>query len=121
MTEPEFQFYDLHATVLVEEGGNVYEEVLTPPVCDFCMDTRVRWEYACERFSIGSFGSDGGWLACDRCSALIEAGQKRMLTERSLESWRVRGNPAMKDAGKSLRIMQAAFFRHRQGERQAFG
>lgn len=122
MTDPEFTFYEIHATV-IEEGDNnrLYEASLTPPVCDFCLDTRVKWSYSCEEFVLGTFGSDDEWLACDRCSALIEASETRMLAERALESWRIRGNPPMEDGGDGLRKVQAAFLAHREGDREAFG
>jgi hypothetical protein len=123
MSGPEFEFNDLHVMEIVEEEGKTYQQALTPPVCDFCMDRRVKWEYDCGTFVLvdGEFGSDDGWLACDRCSTLIEADKRLMLAERSLESWRVRGMPAVASILEGIRGMQAGFFEHRQGERQAFG
>lgn len=121
VTDPEFQFYDIHATMLVERGGRVYEEGITPPVCDFCMDTRVRWEYPCATFVHGSFGSDDSWLTCDRCSALVEADERVMLCERSLESWRLRGMIVVPAMRTELLAMQAGFFELRRGPRVAFG
>jgi len=120
---PEFQFYDLHATMMVAEGGRILEQGITPPVCDFCMDTRVRWDYPCEDFVIDSleYGSVEGWAACDRCSALVEADERGLLAERSLESWRLRGMPAHDELSKGVREMQAGFFANRVGERVAFG
>lgn len=123
MADPEFQFLDVMMTEYVEEEGRIYGQAVTPPVCDFCMDCRVKWEYDCGTFVLvdGQFGSDDGWLACDRCSALIEADKRLMLAERSLESWRVRGMPAVASILAGIQGMQAGFFEHRKGERVAFG
>lgn len=119
--EPEFSFYDIRVIQVVEEEGRLYEEGLTPPVCDFCEDTRVRWEYDCGEFVLEELGrgSDSGWLACDRCAALIEALEIDALVERSLKSWSVRMGTEFSDR-VGLRQFQAGFFAHR-GDRRAFG
>lgn len=121
MTGPEFEFGPVHLTKTVEEDGMLFEEAVTPPVCDFCLDRRVRWEYPCRRFVVGLFGSDGPWLACDRCAALIEVGEDQLLAERSHTSWVLRGQPVVAGLIDDLRLMQGGFREHRVGARRAFG
>lgn len=120
MSEPEFVFAPTHVTVLVDgEDGETYEESLTP-ACDFCLDTRVVWDYPCERFSIEEldFGSDGEWCACERCSEYIEQGFLPLLTLRTVRSSSFRGvQHDWRDIENYGRIQQG-FFDHRTGGRK---
>lgn len=120
--DQEFVFAPIHATYVVNEGAETYEEALTP-ACDFCLDSRLMWEYPCETFLIEEidFGSDGEWLACERCSDRIEARDFGGLTARTLKSWTLRigaPQPGMVDA---IGQIQQGFFDHRIGPRTPYG
>ena len=123
MAEREFVFRDVTVQELTTRGGVTEGRALTPPECDFCLDARVRWSYDCDPFECPEFGvaSMDGWAACDRCSALVEAGQREMLYLRSTRSWRVRGLPPNETVFASIRAMHDGFFDNRRGERVAFG
>lgn len=122
MSDPEFVFAPMHATMVVEEGSDLFQEALTP-ACDFCLDTRIKWEYPCERFVIEHlrYASDGGWLACERCSEMIEKGDFGGLSARSLRSWIARHGTMPQGDLDSLAEIQHGFFDHRQGLRIPYG
>lgn len=126
----DFVFPDTHVTRDVEENGTLYREAVTPPICDFCFDKRVRWSYSCATFVVelgtmvgtdATWGSTGGWAACDACSAYIEAGDEAGLIRRAaLSKVEAHGRP------KRIAFIEAAlicrgFLAHRDGEREAFG
>ena len=120
--DQEFSFAPVHATYLVQHGDDTYEEALTP-ACDFCLDTRIRWEYPCKTFFIEEidFGSEGEWLACDRCSERIESGDFGGLAARSLKSWTMRMGAPQPEFVDAVGQIQQGFFDHRIGPRTPYG
>ena len=119
----EFVFDPVQVTVLVDKGDHAETHALSAPACDFCLDSRVRWQYDCGTYVLPEFGfgSEDGWVACDTCADMIEAGDQEGLARRSIRSWTLRGNPPLAVASASIRAIQAGFLKHRQGERRAFG
>ena len=124
MSEPEF-VHGTHITFVRDDPDdpNVGIEDTLTPACDFCLDTRIRWEYDCEDFTMPEIGfaSTLGWVACDRCSELIDAGDVHGLAERSLRSWKVRMGFPAPEGGITIRMIQGGFWSHRSGPRTAFG
>lgn len=120
MDEPEFVFAPVHATRITHEGDHDYEEALTP-ACDFCLDTRVKWEYPCATFWINEidFGSADEWLACEACSERIEAGDFGGLSARSARSWQQRMGPMSAELLDAMGAIQHGFFDHRTGPRKS--
>jgi len=114
----EFVYAPIHATTLSEKGRDLVEEAITP-ACDFCLDTRVRWEYPCADFVLKKiqFGSQNGWLACERCSERIEAGDFGGLGVRSVRSWLNRHGELSRLRFDSIGQIQQGFFDHRNGPR----
>lgn len=49
-------------------------------ICDFCSARNPKWDYE----NYPTENEDGGWAACDTCSALIEAGDRKALEDRSV-------------------------------------
>lgn len=92
-------------------------------MCDFCFDSRVRWEYPCPTFTIAEihFGSEAEWLACDRCAEFIEAENWEELALRSIRSWETRIGEGGEWQTAMIRRIQAGFAEHHEGERTAFG
>jgi hypothetical protein len=121
----EFVYTPVHVTMVEPKGGegDTLETVLSSPVCDFCFDARLRWEYDCETFTVDEigFGSENGWLSCDRCSDLIEAENWEALHDRSIRSWIIRMGGIEEWHVKSIKMIQRGFIEHRVGERTAFG
>lgn len=119
----EFQFPKVHITEVYEEGGSLYEKAKTSPVCDFCFDTRVMWDYATERFFIDEigFGSDEGWALCDVCADLVERGIGAELCARVLRSWAALGRKIDGRAIDEVGMIVQGFFDHRRPGRVAFG
>jgi len=60
-----------------------------PPVCDFCSSKEVTHIHPCPDFTIAhfpfSYGSNGGFLSCEECSKLVDAGDRDVLLERSVK------------------------------------
>ena len=73
--------------------------------CDMCSlpDPNPAWDYVCDSFeglvfattddgpeetvaASASFHSDEGWLLCDACHVLVEAGDKEAVVNRVLDS-----------------------------------
>ena len=54
-------------------------------ICDFCSSPAPAWRYPADSFH-DSFGSQSveDWVACEACHALIVAGDREGLAERSL-------------------------------------
>jgi hypothetical protein len=120
MVDQEFVFAPIHATQIIRgENGHDYEEALTP-ACDFCLDTRIAWEYPCEQFVIDEigFGSNGEWAACERCSELIEKRLLPLLTLRSVRSSIARGQKVDQTTIDNYGLIQQGFFDHRTGPRR---
>ena len=120
MDEPEFVFAPVHATLITQEGDHDYEEALTP-ACDFCLDTRIKWEYPCETFMLPEidFGSADEWLACETCADRIEARDFGGLGARSVRSWQLRVGPMPAELLDAMGQIQQGFFDHRSGPRKA--
>jgi len=95
-------------------------------ICDFCSEPEVAWRYPARNFLAyavaGVVGqSVGDWAACPTCHALIEAGDRKGLSERSLRTL-LDKNPEMRAAASELREQIAGFhqmfFANRLGEAQ---
>ena len=63
-----------------------------------------------------SWGSAGGWLACQICSSLIEAGDRAGLLNRSLVRLGWPRHPIMV---QEVRRLHATFYANRMGDRVA--
>jgi hypothetical protein len=96
-------------------------------LCDFCSEPEVVWRYPARTFLAyalaGVVGqSVGDWAACPICHALIEAGDRKGLSERSLQTL-LDKHPEMRSAASKLRQQIAGFhemfFANRLGEAQA--
>lgn len=118
----EFEFRPVEVHEIVEEDGVTYRNAVTPPVCDFCSDKRVRWEYDCEDFTIADWGSSGQFAACDACSALIEAADWDALKTRVMRSWRVKSGQPLDNQQRydACRIVNG-FVHHYSVGRRGFG
>ena len=65
--------------------------------CDFCSSSNPAWEYPAESFGTDATVDDtltvpllrsaGSWLACQKCSDLIESGDMNTLAKRSLNAY----------------------------------
>ena len=82
-------------------------------ICDFCSEPEVAWRYPTRTFLAyaiaGVVGqSVGDWAACPTCHALIENGDRKELSERSLQTL-LDKNPEMRDAAAQLRQQIAGF------------
>jgi hypothetical protein len=122
----EFQHPKIHVTEIVEEDGELYEQTVTSPICDFCADTRARWEFECERFVIEEpieFASDGPFCACDECARLVDARLGADLSARVVRSWGAAGVPKswILSATDAAGLIVQAFFDHYTPGRKAFG
>jgi hypothetical protein len=93
---------------------------VSTPICDFCSEPDVDWRYPARTFIAyvvaGFVGqSVGDWAACTVCHALIEAGDRTGLLERSL-SRLLEKNPEMRSDGAALReelaVVHRMFFAH---------
>lgn len=117
MNDEEFVFAP-HEMSLSVEGKDIVLSTVTP-ACDFCLDTRVVWEYPCARFVIEElqFGSDDNWLACERCAALIEEVDFERLAARSIRSWNLRHGEMSIGQEAGMRDIQWGFSVNRNGER----
>jgi hypothetical protein len=119
----EFQHPKVHITEIVEEDGELYEQAVTSPICDFCMDERAKWEYECEPFvhEETEWGSDGGWCACDECARLVDGKHLPELSARVVRSWRALGlSPSSKLIDQAGELLQL-FFDHYTPGRKTFG
>lgn len=88
---------------------------MSTSICDFCSAPDVAWRYPAHTFVAyvvaGVVGeSVGDWAACRVCHALIEAGDRRGLLERSLQTL-LEKNPDMRPAEAELRDHIAQFHR----------
>jgi hypothetical protein len=84
-------------------------------LCDFCSDPRVAWRYPAQSFLAyviaGVAGqSVGDWAACRTCHALIQAGDRSGLSERSVRTL-LEKHPEMLSAEAELRDEIADFHR----------
>lgn len=82
-------------------------------ICDFCSEPGVAWRYPARTFLAyaiaGVVGqSVGDWAACPTCHALIEASDRKGLSERSLQTL-LDKNPEMRGATSELRQQISGF------------
>jgi hypothetical protein len=92
-------------------------------LCDFCSEPQVVWRYPALSFLAyviaGIAGeSVGDWAACRICHALIQAGNRSELADRSVRTL-IEKHPEMRVAEAELREQIAQFhvmfFRNRAG------
>ncbi len=92
-------------------------------ICDFCSEPHVAWRYPADSFVAyavaGIVGrSVGDWAACSICHALIEAGDRSALVERSL-SRLLEKHPEMRPDEAELRndlaLLHRMFFAYQTG------
>lgn len=116
--DEEFRFAKHMTEIEVLDDGDAVMTTTTP-ACDFCMDTRIVWEYPCRHFVIPQigFGSDDNWLACERCAEFIEGRFLPNLTVRSLRSWAFRFNEIDNELIDRIGLIQQGFFEHQNGPR----
>lgn len=79
---------------------------MSTSICDFCSAPNVAWRYPAHSFVAyvvaGVVGeSVGDWAACRVCHALIEAGDRSGLLERSIQTL-LEKNPGMRPAEAEL-------------------
>ena len=100
---------------------------MSTSICDFCSEPHVVWRYPARTFIAyvvaGFVGqSVGDWAACSVCHALIEAGDRTGLLERSL-SRLLQKNPSMRSDEGALReelaVVHRMFFAHQSGDDEA--
>jgi len=93
-------------------------------ICDFCSEPHVAWRYPARTFvayAVAGFvgQSIGDWAACSICHALIEAGDRSALLERSLSTL-LDKNPDMRPDEAELReqiaLFHQMFFAHQIGD-----
>lgn len=92
-------------------------------ICDFCSSTPVRWSYPARDFSarhtpgVPDFGSEGAWASCDPCAALVNAGDRDGLAERSANLFRRKYGETMPKAKllDELRSLHDRFWSNREG------
>lgn len=97
----EFQFPRLRVIAEHEEGDKTIGELVGgEAACDFCFDTRVKWDIPIRPFTVDSIGfaSDDDWAACSPCAMLIEIKAWGDLEERIYQSWFAQGvrSPTMR-------------------------
>jgi hypothetical protein len=64
-------------------------------ICDFCSSENVVYRYPCYDDAITvecdgtalDIGSLGDWASCGHCAAIIDAGNRSMLIDRSVDSF----------------------------------
>lgn len=123
MTDDEFVFRPVEVHELTREDERDVISSLTPPVCDFCTDARVRWDYDCADFELTEFewGSLNGFTACERCSELIEAEDWHRLAVRVALAYARSGNETTDDYLRFVAAMIKAFRKNYVPGRKAFG
>ena len=82
-------------------------------LCDFCSEPQVVWRYPAQSFLAyviaGIAGeSVGDWAACRICHALIQAGNRSELADRSVRTL-IEKHPEMRGAEAELREQIAQF------------
>lgn len=92
------------------------------PVCDFC-SSAPSWRYPAKDFRMEGDGkppavSQGDWLACDECAALIESNDREALRQRGLKTpmgEMLVGVVGQKQALSEVRQIHERFFKNRSG------
>lgn len=91
--------------------------------CDFCSAPNPKWRYPARSFigyvACGIAGeSVGDWAACGECHRLIEAGDRTLLTARSVEAF-VTSQPELGEISAELTFelgsLHSLFFDNRIG------
>ena len=91
--------------------------------CDFCSAPNPIWRYPARSFigyvACGIAGeSVGDWAACGECHRLIEAGDRTLLTARSVEAF-VTAQPELGEISAELTFelgsLHSLFFENRLG------
>ncbi len=82
-------------------------------LCDFCSQPQVVWRYPAQNFLAyviaGIAGqSVGDWAACSVCHALIQAGNRSELANRSVRTL-IEKHPEMRGAEAEIREQIAQF------------
>ena len=91
--------------------------------CDFCSVPGPVWRYPARSFVAYrapnvAGESVGDWAACDLCHALIEAGDRSGLAQRSLNELILKHPEAIAAAAvlyEDLAVLHQQFFAHRSG------
>lgn len=102
-------------------------------ICDFCSAPNPARRYPCRNFDTGTpsvhtpfpatNASDGAWVACARCSALIDAANREGLAQHATQ-YHLDHDPAFERRSASqvrpvllagIRELQDDFWRHREG------
>lgn len=81
---------DLHAA----DAATVKAAIMAASVCDFCSTPGATRLYDVPDFGVTSAAPDsyaatrftGGWMACDVCAGLIDAGKRAALVDRAVET-----------------------------------
>jgi hypothetical protein len=98
--------------------------VSSTSLCDFCSEPHATWRYPARTFvayvAAGFVGqSVGDWAACGACHALIEAGDRNGLLERSLTRL-LEKHPQMRPDQDELReelaVVHRMFFGNQNGQ-----
>lgn len=97
---------------------NLYDR----PVCDFCSGPPA-WRYPAETFNANRGEpmlqiSEGDWLACDECAALIQRKEWNALARRGLQTPMAKSAVGLLGEKKVLvmtRELHQKFRRHRRG------
>ncbi len=86
------------------------------PICDFCGEPEPRWRYTANGFRIGPIlCSPEDWLAGGACHALIKAGDREGLSQRSMSRFAGPGFWRDQVAAAAIPAIHGAFLRHRIG------
>ncbi len=91
------------------------------PVCDFCSQTPVTWQYPSEPAivqdrNVAFESADDLWAACDTCHDLIEADKRLALFDRAVGSFGNRyGSADGVDVNALLASLHSEFWAGRNG------
>ena len=91
--------------------------------CDFCSALGPKWRYPTRSFvayCVPNVAGEsvGDWAACDECHSLIEADDRRVLAQRSLDKLILKHPEASAEAAvlyENLAELHQQFFAHRNG------
>ena len=93
--------------------------------CDFCVSQSPVWEYPAQSFKAEATGEDigavpllssaGSWLACQRCSDMIESGSMNDLAKRSLNAYEELTGTEYEALFSMVLAMHQAFINRRLG------
>lgn len=91
--------------------------------CDFCHAPSVKWDYDAQDFELPlldgrTFVSQGGWIACDECSSIIEQNGIPVLTAAVSERLTSTNGKSPEQWIASVKELQAQFLEFRTGPRK---